>query len=234
MNCGIYKIKNPKGSVYIGQTTDIKRRNKEYSKLQNCKFQTKLYNSISKYGWNNHQFDVIEFCNIEDLNCSERFWQDVFDVLNGGLNLILQECGESRKVISEETRRKMGSKGEKNYFYGKTEFVKRGEEHYAFGKISPNKGLEFPERQGKNSPYYGKSRTKEVKERISLSRIEKGVASDCNNPKARKVLDTSTLEEFCTIKQAAKSNKIGYSTLSDYLHNRKPNKTNLIFKDKNI
>lgn len=233
-NCGIYKITSPSGRVYIGQSKDLNRRRKEYSKLQNCKLQIKLHNSLLKYGWIEHNFDVIEYCSVEDLNCSERFWQDEFDVLNGGLNSILQECGEARKVISKETRSKMGSKGEKNFFYGKTEFIKRGEEHYAFGKPSPYKGVKFPERQGENSPFYGIERTEEVKDSISKTRKEKGVAVDCKNPKARRVINTKTLEEHCTIKEAALVNKLGYSTLCDYLHNRKPNKTDLIFKDKYI
>ena len=236
-NCGIYKITSPNGKIYIGQSEDLTRRNKEYSKLQNCKTQIRLYNSLLKHGWENHQFDIIEYCSKDQLNCSERFWQDEFDVLSGGLNLILQECGESRKVISKETRSKMGSKGEKNYFYGKIgelapNFGKKGELSPLFGKSPYSKGLKFPERQGENSPCYGIERTEEVKDKVSKTRKERGVAVDCKNPRARKVINTLTLEEFCTIKEAASSNKIGYSTLSDYLHNRKPNKTNLIFKDK--
>ena len=54
---GIYKIINPKGKVYIGQSWDIVDRRKRYNRLA-CKKQVKLYNSIKKYGWNNHIFEV--------------------------------------------------------------------------------------------------------------------------------------------------------------------------------
>lgn len=69
---------------------------------------------MKKYGAENHQFDIIEYCTEEELNCSERFWQDEFDVLGDkGLNCILQKCGEKRQVLSEETKKKIGE-------YGKT------------------------------------------------------------------------------------------------------------------
>ena len=54
---GIYKILSPSGKIYIGQTWDIKRRFKEYKNPQ--KTQTKIYNSISKYGYENHKFEIV-------------------------------------------------------------------------------------------------------------------------------------------------------------------------------
>ena len=106
-NCGIYKITSPVGKVYIGQSSDIKNRFKVYQRLS-CKQQVKLYNSLKKYGVENHQFDIIEYCSEEDLNCSERFWQDEFGGLcKNTLNCLLQECGEERRTHGEESRRKM-------------------------------------------------------------------------------------------------------------------------------
>jgi group I intron endonuclease len=49
---GIYKITNPKGKIYIGQSVDIEKR-KYYYQALHCKKQTMLYNSIKKYGWDN-------------------------------------------------------------------------------------------------------------------------------------------------------------------------------------
>lgn len=46
---GIYKITNPNGRIYIGQSTDIKFRWGIYRKLK-CKDQPSLYNSLKKYG----------------------------------------------------------------------------------------------------------------------------------------------------------------------------------------
>lgn len=122
-NCGIYKITSPTGRVYIGQSKNLKRRYSEYENLSSkIKSQGKLYNSLVKYGWENHQFDIIEYCSEEKLDCSERFWQDEFDVLNRGLNCILQECGEQKYVVSQSTKNLLSSKrkGKLNSFYGKT------------------------------------------------------------------------------------------------------------------
>jgi len=56
---GIYKITNPKGKIYIGQSINIKRRFNEYKRL-NCSQQPKIYNSLLKYGSDNHKFEIIE------------------------------------------------------------------------------------------------------------------------------------------------------------------------------
>ena len=69
----IYKITNPSGKVYIGQTVDLKVRKNKY-KYINCKNQTRLYRSLLKYGWENHIFEVLETIDIvnnEDLNILE-------------------------------------------------------------------------------------------------------------------------------------------------------------------
>ena len=120
-NCGIYKITSPTGKVYIGQSVDLKRRFSEYKGVHACRFQPVIYRSLLKYGFEAHQFDIIEYCSKEELNCSERFWQDEFDVLNGGLNCVLQDCGEKRKVYNEELRKKISESkiGDKNPNWGK-------------------------------------------------------------------------------------------------------------------
>ena len=46
---GIYKITSPNNKVYIGQSVDIEKRLKRYKNL-NCKKQSKIYNSLNKYG----------------------------------------------------------------------------------------------------------------------------------------------------------------------------------------
>ena len=145
-NCGIYKITSPAGNIYIGQSVNIKRRWTEY-RSRKKPAQTIISRSFNKYGVENHQFDIIEYCSKEDLDCSERFWQDEFDVMGrNGLNCILTQCGEKRYEHSEETRKKMSVKmsGENNPMYGgnfskkhiermkgKRECITRGNHHLA-------------------------------------------------------------------------------------------------------
>jgi group I intron endonuclease len=57
---GIYKINNPKGSIYIGQSKNIDERISRYKKLQCCKSQHLLYRSFLKYGIENHVFEILE------------------------------------------------------------------------------------------------------------------------------------------------------------------------------
>jgi len=83
---GIYKITNPKGKVYIGQSIDVENRLSQYKNLINCKPQRKLYNSLKKYGPNQHCFAILEECTIEDLNTKERHYQDLYRCLENGLN----------------------------------------------------------------------------------------------------------------------------------------------------
>ena len=104
----IYKITSPSGKIYIGQTKNFKQRKNCYKSNKN-KGQTKLYNSISKYGWNNHNIEIIE--NIEHeifyneiANALEIYWIKFYDCVNSGLNI--QEGGKNYSM-SEETKEKL-------------------------------------------------------------------------------------------------------------------------------
>ncbi len=120
VKCGVYKITSPKGRVYIGESHDICSRWKDYVRFS-CKEQRKLYYSLKKYGVDTHIFEIIEECDLEDLLCRERHWQDFYDVLNGGLNLKLTQCGDKKQVHSEETKKRMSesNSGENNFWFGK-------------------------------------------------------------------------------------------------------------------
>jgi group I intron endonuclease len=100
---GIYKITSPTNKVYIGQSTNIERRFKNYKSISQTKGQVMLHNSFKKHGIDNHIFEVIEECCVELLNERERYYQDFYDVLNGGLNCLLTDTKDSIKVYSAES-----------------------------------------------------------------------------------------------------------------------------------
>lgn len=77
---GIYKITNPSGKIYIGQSTNIEKRFNTYEKLK-CKGQVKLYNSLIKYGWDNHITEIIEECGENELLERETYWKLQYNVL---------------------------------------------------------------------------------------------------------------------------------------------------------
>ncbi len=55
----LYKITSPSNKVYIGQTKNVRKRYLEYKRLD-CVNQRIIFNSIKKYGWDNHKFEVLQ------------------------------------------------------------------------------------------------------------------------------------------------------------------------------
>ena len=101
---GIYKIINPNGKIYVGKSKNIEVRFNSYKKLQHCSQQTKLYNSLKKYGPENHIFEIVEECLYEELNDREIYWGNLYNTLEFGLNLRL---GNGKGYTSEETKSKI-------------------------------------------------------------------------------------------------------------------------------
>lgn len=105
---GIYKITNPKGKIYIGQSINIEKRWKYYisESYNNRDKQTKLFNSLRKYGPENHVFEIIEECLVEELNEKEIYWGGYYQCtdLNKGLNL--RELGK-QGVWTKEAKIKL-------------------------------------------------------------------------------------------------------------------------------
>lgn len=104
---GIYKITSPSGKIYIGQSINVLQRKLNYKNFNSNKgnIGPKLYNSLQKHSWEQHKFEIIEECSIEQLDKREIYWGMEFNVLNeNGLNLKL---GDGRGICSEETKQKM-------------------------------------------------------------------------------------------------------------------------------
>ncbi len=109
---GIYKITNPKGDVYIGQSVDCERRKLQYKRGM-AKRQPRLYNSIKKYGWDAHKFEVIGYCDPQTdwLDDMEKRFISLLGSFyaDGGLNLTRGGGGsfpETRRKISESIKGK--------------------------------------------------------------------------------------------------------------------------------
>jgi group I intron endonuclease len=102
---GIYKIINPKNKVYIGQSTDIEKRKKLYKNL-NCKGQIKLFNSLKKYGWENHIFEIVEECNLEQLNEREYYYKKTFIKNNKWTNALFLMLVDGKGGNKNSTTRK--------------------------------------------------------------------------------------------------------------------------------
>jgi len=101
---GIYKITNPNGKVYIGQSIHIDKRFYQYRKKRKECIGVKILNSLIKYGIENHSFHILEECEIDVLNQKEIYWINYYDSIEKGLNL---ELGGSGGPRSKETKEKI-------------------------------------------------------------------------------------------------------------------------------
>jgi group I intron endonuclease len=166
---GIYKITNPKGKTYIGQSTDLKKREETYSRL-NCKHQIKLYNSILKYSWEQHIFEIIEECSLEQLNEREIYWGLYCDVLGeNGLNLKL---GDAKGICSEETKQKMSQTHktiDKSYIHNNM----KGKTHSEETKQKMSQSRKDKPKPWVTEARKGKPLSEETKQNISKSLIGK-------------------------------------------------------------
>lgn len=107
---GIYKITSPTNKIYIGQSNNIESRFIDYKYLD-CKNQPKVYNSLKKYGSNNHQFNVIhelpEDISQEVMNNYEILYMTQYREC--GIELMNIKEGGSRGKHSKETRSKISN-----------------------------------------------------------------------------------------------------------------------------
>lgn len=198
---GIYKITNPKNRVYIGQSIDIEKRFYYYS-IKSCFKQKRLYNSLLKYGFENHKFEILCECEPEELNNKERYYQELYNVLSkNGLNCVYQCTKEKRRVISEVMKNKISfaNKGVKNGMYG----VKQTEEF----------------KKQRRSYRHTKENIEKIAER----------SKGGNNPNAKIVIDLSTGIFYSCVGDAAFVLGIKRDTLKQRLNGRRTNKTSYIY-----
>jgi group I intron endonuclease len=125
---GIYKITNPEDKIYIGYTTNLYKRINYYKINKGIK-QTKLYNSIIQYNWEQHKIELIEECTKDELRNKEQYWINYYNSWNDGLNSnpggggIITHTDETKQLIS---RMGQANKGKRiiSHWKGKS----RGEE----------------------------------------------------------------------------------------------------------
>jgi group I intron endonuclease len=247
MNIGIYKITNPKGKNYIGSTVDLKRREKEYEKLK-CKNQILIYNSLKKYGWENHTFEIIEKCDIELLNEREIYWTEYYKAFSEDGGLVLQVGGNNGYQSSDTKDRK--SKSMKGKLLGRSNIgVKNswvdsnrigGNTGHSLSSESKNK-ISISKQ---NHPMY----TNEWRDKISTSlkgrkitwgdKISKSnVGVSRNKGKNQKpvlqfTLDGILINTFNSISEASQNTNINFNIISNNLLGYSKTGKNYVWKYK--
>ena len=96
---GIYKItKISNGKSYIGQSNDIERRFKEHQ-IKGETSRIPVDAAIKKYGINAFTYEILEQCQLEQLNERETYWIQYYDTVNNGYNCSIggdnQSIGEN-------------------------------------------------------------------------------------------------------------------------------------------
>ncbi len=107
---GIYTITSPSNKIYVGQSINLRLRKSYYKRNIEAIGQPKIHNSIKKYGWAAHKFEVIfplkEGVSQENLDYWECFFMKFYR--DNGFELMnIQPGGLRGRTITEETRRKM-------------------------------------------------------------------------------------------------------------------------------
>jgi group I intron endonuclease len=111
---GIYRIISPSGKVYIGQSINLSDRMRQHKYSEKNYY---LKNSLLKYGFDNHKFEVIHELPIDIDRCILDSYEIFYisQYKNAGIELMnLREGGKSNKMtkelIDKLTLKKIGKK----------------------------------------------------------------------------------------------------------------------------
>jgi len=126
MICGIYKITSPSRRIYIGQSKHIEKRFYEHKFQPKNRNLSLIQKSIKKYGYDNHQFEIVEECKDFELDNKEIFWinrlksnyskfpeENGLNLTDGGNFIFPKKEKIEKKEVSEETRKKMSDSQKK-------------------------------------------------------------------------------------------------------------------------
>lgn len=210
---GIYKITSPTKRIYIGQGLDIDRRWNEY-RLLHCKTQTRLYNSLKKYGYDKHIFEIVQLCEPEQLNELEKYYVDLFQTFNNKYGMNLRDGGGNKCILSDETKKRMSesSKGMKHTSETKLKMsiARKGRKHSEESKLKMSNS-----HKGKQTSL-GRKHSEETKRKIG--------------DKSQKIIiNIETGIFYFGIQEVSLIYKINYSTLRNKLNGRTKNNTNFCY-----
>jgi group I intron endonuclease len=218
---GIYKITSPSGKIYIGQSIDIPKRWKTYGSVYKSSIGPKLRNSLIKYGSDNHIFEIIEECSLEQLNEREIYWKQHY-VSQLGWNKVLfcemyDNGGGPRNeetknkislknkghVVTEETKQKISLANKGNsYRKGKTMSEQtRQKMSISFkGRVAWNKGL-----------------THSDKTKKQMSEFWKGKRTGYDHPRSKAIIDPETGIEYPSLRACIKELGKARDTVYKYI-----------------
>lgn len=227
----------------------LKKRFYQYKKLH-CKGQVILYNSFNKHGVESHRFEIIEECEIYELNDKERYYQDLHSVIGkNGLNCSLVKSSNKSFIVSETTRNKiaekakgriMSSEQKSKISIGNSGKKRTLEVRIKYSEAFKNKSKET--RLKLSLSKLGTKASDETKIKMSLSQTGRTHSeltklkmslsaknSQYSESRRKIIVDLQTGVFYKGVKEASIVYGIRESVLKCYLNGKSKNKTNLIY-----
>lgn len=168
----VYMITSPTNRIYIGSTINIDRRVNQY-KANYHKTQIKISNSINKYGWEAHKFEIIWSGDKKDMLKYEALIGLYFNVLNPeNLNCRLPKINSSYISFSQETRQKMSDSAKGRIISQELKNL--------ISKLHTGKIVSKETRQKMSSWQIGRKMSEEAKKKMSLAKIGKKRSAEAN------------------------------------------------------
>jgi|694.fasta_scaffold103928_3 group I intron endonuclease len=217
---GIYKIISPSCKIYIGQSWNIENRFSKYKSLSSVKKQRILYNSLLKYGWENHTFEIIEHCldnitqkELDDLEIYYiKFYKD-----SGHILLNIKEGGLGGKHHTESIEKMLNTRGKWNHTEESKKLISdkhKGMKHSS-ETIAKMKGRKF------SKEHIDKLKNRKRSD-LTIEKFKKLILP------GKLVLNIESGIFYDSIVLAAKTFNINQKTLHNRLTGISKNKTNLI------
>ena len=147
---GIYLFKNKlNGKVYVGQSKDVQTRKKQHER-GDTNNSRRFHNAMVKHGPDAFEFEVLEYCEREQLDEKESYWiaklESLYPLgynLTTGGGAFQRHNEETKKIFSEIQKQRLKSG---THIYSDPEFQKRQRERQIeLGKLGllPSQTAEF-------------------------------------------------------------------------------------------
>lgn len=236
----VYKITSPSGRIYIGSTNNHEIRKSQYKRAKIDKKQIKLHNSLLKYGFESHTFEVIDKCELSKVLILEAKYGHELDVLGkNGLNCKLPKLDEEKKCIGEETRLKMSTsmRGNKNGVGNKktpeSEAKRIETRKRNFKGISPETREKMRISHLGQRTSLGKSPSEATRQKLREHNLGKKATDEAREnmriAQFKIVFDQQTGIYYESVQEAYSCYRHSYRHTIQMLCGRKRNQTNLIY-----
>ena len=191
----IYKITSPSGKSYIGQTINLKDRQRCFYNKNKYYSGTKMDNAIRKYGSENFIYEILIHTSSNNkfnlrivLDSLEKFYIKKFDTYYNGYNMTLGGSGSKGCFQTEESRNLIRQKaiGRKGSMLGKHLTLEQRKKVSDFAKT----------RLREKNPFFNKKHTKETKLKIKLAN---------GKPILQLDLEGNIINEYKSAREAAAS-----------------------------